>query len=136
MTWISCQMAAAPSSAPAETKSKSSTATTTTNNYANKFLSIKKEISDLKALLTTVVEQFKEAIASLTATPRSSANEMDTDTEASMDPKANNQHPSDFTDLIQDLKYEIATIVTELRALFKQQLLLTSNHKCSPSSVT
>jgi len=109
----------------------------TTNNYANKFLSIKKEISDLKALLTTVVEEFKLAITSLTATPRSSANnEMDTDAEDSMEPKDNNQNPTNYVGLIQDLKYEIATIITESRVLFTQQLLLTLNHKCSPSSIT
>jgi len=78
-------------------------------------LSIKKEISKLKALITTAVEQFKTAIKTLTATPWSSmSSKMDTDVEASMEQKTHNQNPTDFVSLIQDLKYEIATIVTKL----------------------
>jgi len=109
-------------STPAVTKSpntqcysKSPTATTTPNNYAKELLSIKKEISKLKALITTAVEQFKTAIKTLTATPWSSmSSKMDTDVEASMEQKTHNQNPTDFVSLIQDLKYEIATIVTKL----------------------
>jgi len=52
---------------------------TTTNNYAQELLSIKKELSDLKTLLTTAVEQFKMAIESHLAPRSASTSKMETE---------------------------------------------------------
>jgi len=113
------------------------TATTTTTDYATELLLLKTEINALKTLITSAVEQFKTAIASFpvaTQSPPSSA--MDTDVEESMEHHTKTQTQLEFADLIQDLKLEIATIVTESRALFKQQLLLTPTNRCHSSPVT
>jgi len=59
--------------------SNSYPATTTTNNYADELLSIKKELSDLKTLLSNVVAQFKTAIESHLAPRPVTTNEMDTE---------------------------------------------------------
>jgi len=97
-------------------------ATTATNtDYANELLSIKKEISELKALITTVVEQFTTAIASLPAPSSSppSSNDMDTTVDtptASQNPTPN---PSDLTAVINELKHELAAFVTETRAMLQ-----------------
>jgi len=61
---------------------------------------------------------------------------MDTNVKDSMEHNNKNQTPINFAALIQDLKFKIATIVTEMRALFKQQLLLALNNRCHSSSVT
>ncbi len=105
--------------------------------YAMELLAIKMEINALKAMITTAIEQFKTAIASFKATPQSlPSNTMDTEVRASTEQHHQHQPPIDLAAFIQDLKYEVATIITELRALFKQQLLLTSHNNCPPSSVT
>jgi len=71
------------------------------------------------------------------------SNAMDTDRETSTsgdadltEPTNHNQHTLDLAALVQDLKYDIATIVMETRALFKQQVLLAQNNKSPSSSVT
>jgi len=118
------------SSTPVDKKSTSSqdrnsnsapATTATTTDYANELLSIKKEISELKALITTVVEQFTTAIASLPAPPSSpsSSNDMDTTVDtptASQNPTPN---PPDLTDVINELKHELAAFVTETRAMLQ-----------------
>jgi len=110
------------STSPQDRNSNSAPATTaTTTDYANELLSIKKEISELKALITTVVEQFTTAIASLPAPPSSpsSSNDMDTTVDtptASQNPTPN---PPDLTDVINELKHELAAFVTETRAMLQ-----------------
>jgi len=44
----------------------------------------------------------------------------------------NKQHTLNLAALVQDLKYDIATIVTETQALFKQQVLLMQNNNPLP----
>jgi len=110
---------------------------TNNNDYAKELLSIKTEINALRQMISDAVEQFKTAIESFTATPQSpKSSDMDTDVEASPEPKDKDQNPiTQLADLIQDLKYDIATIVTESRMLFKKQLLM-SNNPCPPPPVT
>jgi len=90
-------------------------------------------------MITEAVEQFKTTIATLATTTRSFSSNMDTDAtgvEESIEHHTKTQTQLEFADLIQDLKLEIATIVTESRALFKQQLLLTPTNRCHSSPVT
>jgi len=109
--------------------SKKTTATTTNNNYATELLSIKTEINELKKLITEAVGQFKAAIESFTATPRLPiSNDMDTDVEERMAPTANNQNTKETTpeisELITELKNDIATIAVEMREKFKDLRVL------------
>ncbi len=79
-------------------------------------------------MISDAVTQFKSAIASITEL-RSKSSAMDTEVE---DPQAqhhNNSTSNDLGAIIQDLKYEIGTIITETRAMFEQQLLLASHNK-------
>jgi len=98
---------------------------------------LKKELADLRILITNAVDQFKSAIATLTTTTRSpQSNDMDTEVDTST---ARTHHTTNSTDLaavIQDLKYEIATIITETRALFEQQLFRAATNQHHSSSVT
>jgi len=87
-------------------------------------------------MISTAVEQFKTAIATFTAQPCSqSSHDMETDVDNST-AYHHHQPQLDLAGFIQDLKYEIATIVTELRALFKQQLLLMLHNRNHSSPVT
>jgi len=99
--------------------------TTTNHDYATELLSIKTEINALKAMITETVQQFKTAIASVATTTRSQSSDMDTDADDSKKNTNNNQNPIDIAAIIQDLKYEIATVVTEMKTLFQQQILAT-----------
>jgi len=92
--------------------------TVTNHDYATELLSIKMEINTPKTLITDAVDQFKTAIASLATTTNSQSSNMDTDVHESMKHQNNNQNPVNLAALIQDLKYEIATIITEMRAMF------------------
>jgi len=113
------------------------TTTPTDSAYTKELLTIKMEINALKEMITTAVEQFKTVITSFKATPQSlPSNIMDTKVKASTKQHHQHQPPIDLAAFIQDLKYEVTTIVTESQALFKQQLLFTSNNQCPPSSVT
>ncbi len=105
------------------------------NDYANELQSIKMEIQALKTMITDAVTQFKSAIASVTA-QRSKSSDMDTDADDSSARHHNNSTSQDLGAIIQDLKYEIATIITETRAMFEQQLLLATHTKRPPSAVT
>jgi len=96
----------------------------------------------LKTTIKTTMEQILHAVASLSHThsqPSPNAMEMEAETSTREDKDGLKEHDNkkqftiDIADLVQDLKYEIATIVTESQALFKQQLLLTStNNPNSP----
>jgi len=90
-------------------------------------------------MITTAGEQFKTAIATLatkTTTQSQPSNAMDTEVNNSMNCHHAPQNNADLVDVIQDLKYELATIITKMRAVFEQQLFcaLTINHR--PSSIT
>ncbi len=76
-------------------------------------------------MITEAVEQFKMAIASFAPTTQSQSSDMDTAADDSKNNTNNNQNPIDLAAIIQDLKHEIATVVTETKTLFQQQLLAT-----------
>jgi len=122
-----------------QNNSQPANAATTNQEYTAELQSIKTELTALKAMITEAVEQFKTTIATLATNTRSFSSNMDTDAtgvEESIEHHTKTQTQLEFADLIQDLKLEIATIVTESRALFKQQLLLTPTNRCHSSPVT
>jgi len=96
---------------------------TTTVNYDAELLSIKTELNSLRDIITSAVEQIKNAIASIPVQPLPSStmetNAMETDAEKSM------TTTSDISDLIDDLKHDIATTTIEMRAKFQQQETLS-----------
>jgi len=120
------------------------TQNTTTNDHISELLSLKTEIAQLKSTILTAVQQIVQAVESLHATQQQKqSNAMDTDRETSTsgdadltEPTNHNQHTLDLAALVQDLKYDIATIVMEMRALFKEQVLLAKNNQSPSSSVT
>jgi len=104
--------------------------TNTAIDFAKELMSLKTEIESLKQTIATAVEQISSAIKSFTVAPCvSDTNAMDTENETS---KAEAHHQStqpDLSALIIDLKYEIANIVTETRAMFEQQSIkMKTNH--------
>jgi len=122
-----------------QNNSQPANAATTNHEYTAELQTIKTELTALKAMITEAVEQFKTTIATLATTTRSFSSNMDTDAtgvDESIEHHTKTQTQLEFADLIQDLKLEIATIVTESRALFKQQLLLTPTNRCHSSPVT
>jgi len=70
-------------------------------------------------MLTTTVEQFKMAIISLTATPRSPPNAMDTEIKELTEHNHSTPTPPDFSAIIIDMKNELATLASETRALLQ-----------------
>jgi len=119
-----------------QNNSQPTTATPHNHNqeYANELQSIKMEINALKTMIADAVAQFKTAIASLTAPHLSS--DMDTDAANHPAHHNNNTQPNDLGDIIQDLKYKLANIIKETRAMFSQQLLLMSTNHRPPPAVT
>jgi len=106
--------------------------------YATELISIKQELTKLRTMMTTAVDQLT-AIATLAtkATNQSqSSNAMDTEVETSQPNHHKTKNTTDLADVIQDLKYELAQIIIETRAVFEQQLLRAANIKNHPSSVT
>jgi len=100
--------------------SNSYPATTTTNNYADELLSIKKELSDLKTLLTNVVAQFKTAIESHLAPRPVTTNEMDTE-EPPTAPCNPTPTPPDLSVFITDLKHELTAFITETKTMLQRE---------------
>jgi len=100
-----------------------------TTGYATELQSLKHEISQLTTLITTTVEQIKQALASLPMTsPQPESNAMEMDNEMNLSPKpqmAINQFPLHQIDLqviIQELKTDIATITNKMCAMLQQHL--------------
>ena len=106
------------------------------NDYAIELLSIKKELTELRTMLTTAVEQFKTAIATLATNKPQRSDAMDTEVETSSKHHNTTKNTTDLADVIQDLKYELATIITETRAVFEQQLFRAATITNRPSPVT
>jgi len=98
----------------------SSNATTQPTAYAAELTSIKAEISELKTILATLMEQFKTAIASLTAPPNTTSNEMETENSQPTAPNTPTPTPPDLSALILDLKNEIADFARDTKALLQQ----------------
>jgi len=71
----------------------------TNNGYATELQSLKNEISQLKTIITTAMEQIKQALASLPMpSPPTESNVMDTDVKQNMSskpkPATNNPPPT------------------------------------------
>jgi len=126
-------------------KSNQTTATSNANNTPpntdtiGELAVIKQELAALRTMITTAVEQFKTALTTLattktTQTQLSSA--MDTEADTSVHHHRQTQNNADLVDVIQDLKYELATIITETRAVFEQQLFRAATINHHPASVT
>jgi len=81
-----------------------------TVDYAADLVALKNDLQSLCTLITTAVEQLKMEISSLHATP--TMNEMETDAEKSI------TATPDLSDLIADLKHDIATTTIEMQAKF------------------
>jgi len=91
--------------------------TTSMVDYAAELAALKNDLQSLRTLITTAVEQLKMEILSLHATP--ATNEMETDAENCV------TTTPDLSDLIADLKHDIATTTIEMRAKFQQQETLS-----------
>jgi len=122
-----------------QNNSKPTITASNATNYANELLSLKAEIDSLKAVITAAVEQFKCAIQSLTVNPSPASSAMETNTETAApalhDMEMNaDQSPtatkSDISDLIADLKHDIATVAIEMRAIvdLKSDIALIKSH--------
>jgi len=77
-----------------------------TVDYAAELVALKNDLQSLCTLITTAVEQLKTEILSLHATPV--MNGMETDADKSM------TTTPDLSDLIADLKHNIATTTIEM----------------------
>ena len=113
--------------------------THSSTDYATELLSIKKELADLRIMITTAVDQFKQAIATVATNNTNKSHlsdNMDTEADTSQKHHHATQNTTDLTDVIQDLKYELATIITETRAVFEQQLFRAATITKHSSSVT
>jgi len=99
-----------------------------TVDYAAELASLRTELQSLWNLITTTVTQLKTEIASLHPTPES--NDMETDIDHSKEITPN------ISELITELKHDIATIAIEMQAKFAQQatLNLTNNQKCTSAT--
>jgi len=106
-----------------------------TLDTAKELLFLKAEIESLKTTIAMAVEQMKDAIKLFLDNPRqteSTAMEAEPET-ASTSPTQHQTQP-DLSSIIADLKNEIATIVTETRALFQQQSVTMLHTNYLPST--
>jgi len=89
--------------------------------YAADVAALKSKIASLRTLITSAVEEIKNAILSMctecTSMPTSTA----TDDDHPMAMQPSQQPLLELQDVIHDLKHEIATIVIETRKMFHQQ---------------
>jgi len=90
-------------------------------NYAAELLSLKAEIISLCNIITDAVAQFKSTIASHPTQSTPLSDIMETDANHQMDTTPCNKRNSNLTDLIANLKYEIATVIIETCIMFQQQ---------------
>jgi len=97
-------------------------------DYAQELATLKSELQSLRLLITTAVEQLKSEIASTHATQPTNNMETETDQSPTITPA--------ISDLIADLKQDIATIALEMRAKFNQQTIFTMNSHPKHPSVT
>jgi len=111
----------------------STSATSISPDYAADLKSLKTEISELRNLITSAVEQFKSALASIPQQQTSSPNAMETEPDQSTE-RNPSQSVRDVHDLVTDLKHDIATFVIETKAMFQQQAnLKLTNYPKKPS---
>jgi len=93
------------------------TTSSTAVDYVKELATLKSELQSLRTLITTAVEQLKADIASH-APAMTAMTAMDTDADHST------TITPEISDLIADLKHDIATIAIEMRAKFNQQTTL------------
>ncbi len=108
---------------------------TVTVNYDAELLSIKTELNSLWTIITSAVEQIKNAIASIQVhnlLPQA----METDTDTPKDTATPPAHSTDLANVIQEFKQELTSIVLETRTLIQQQATLQMATKPRKSSVT
>jgi len=105
--------------------------------YATELQSLKHKISQLTMLITTAMEQIKQALTSLPMIPPTESNAMDTDVESNLSSATqmatNNPPPYqlDLPVIIQELKNNIATITNKMPAMLQQHLPPNTTNKSS-----
>ena len=111
-----------PTSTPVNSKSP---------EYAAELKSLKTEIAELRTLITSAVDQFKSAIASIPMQPTTSPNDQETENNPSLTPsnpsstkameiEAAQSPEPEISALIHELKHNIATIAIKMREKFKE----------------
>jgi len=108
--------------------SNSTPLSTSVVDYATELAALKSDLQSLRTLITTAVEQLKLEITSMHATPDTSAMETEANHSTTTTPE--------ISDLIADLKHDIATIAIKMRAKFQQQATLQTNTNPKHTSVT
>jgi len=101
-------------------KNSMTTMTTTpapTDDYAAELQVIKKELATLRNLITSAVDQMKSAVESIKPNTPAPTHAMELDDHSTDSPK---ETAFEISDLISELKNDIATIATEMREKFKE----------------
>ncbi len=109
----------APNNPSANVSATTTPAPTTTVDYAAELQIIKKELASLRTLINSAVEQMKSAVESIKTNTPVPAREMEINDNHSTD--HSKETTPEISDLITDLKNDIATIAIEMREKFKQQ---------------
>jgi len=90
---------------------------TTTDDYAAELQLIKKEIASLRTLISSAVEQLQSAVTSIKANPiQTSASDkaMEIETDQSIDTNHSKETTPEISELITELKNDIAMIAVEM----------------------
>jgi len=109
---------------------------------AAELLSLKSALTELHSVIKSAVEQIKNAVASIPTPCTVSQGKMETDetmvTTAEHPQKIINHSPTtnELSDLIAELRHDIATIVLKSRAMFQQQAILKTPINQKNTSVT
>jgi len=109
----------APNTPSATVSATTTHASPTTVDYAAELQLIKTELASLRTLINSAVEQMKSAVDSIKTIEPVPAREMEIDDNHSTDDRSKDTTPEIF-DLITELKTEIATMATEMRAKFQE----------------
>jgi len=91
---------------------------TTKVDYAAELQIIKTELATLRALINSAVEQMTSAVESIKPTTPALAREMELDDDHSTD--RSKETTPELSNLISELKNDIATIAIEMREKFKE----------------
>ncbi len=109
----------APNNPSTNVSATTTPAPTTTVDYAAKLQLIKKELASLRTLINSAVEQMKSAVDSIKTNEPVPAREMEINDNHSTNDHSKETTPEIF-ELITELKTEIATMATEMRAKFQE----------------
>jgi len=96
-------------------------ATTMPSTIAAKLLSLKTVLNDLCSVIMSAVKQIKSAVASITTPCTSSPSDMEMDAAKPLETHNSQQQSNDIHAIVNNLKKEIATIVSKTRPTFQQQ---------------